>query len=200
MRLVQVPVEEACKQPTDHPFNQPQHLKLAFAPPERTLATPHLEPRSPGPRRPEDRFACHKAVLRKMGFVLDYEAASMFSSSIEVAYSWGPPNYEMTQFVHNSGLVLAQISATEDSDFLVLLNHLAPHRGPGKSGETIAAESILKDLRAFCADTQALKTCYDEVNRPQTVVPSPLANTALAADFDVPPMQLPPHLLHRVRS
>jgi hypothetical protein len=78
-----------------------------------------------------DKFAYHKALLRKLNFVLDMEAASAFPSDIEVTYSWGIPDYKHTQFIHRSGTLLAQI--TDEGNFLLLANRLAHNRAKDNS-------------------------------------------------------------------
>jgi hypothetical protein len=78
-----------------------------------------------------DRFAYHKALLRKLNFVLDMEASSAYPSDMDVSYSWGKPDYKYTQFIHRSGTLLAQI--TDDGNFLVLANRLAHNRAKDMS-------------------------------------------------------------------
>lgn len=202
LRLVQVPVAEASKQHLFHPFDKPQPVQLISTPPEKAPITPYLSAHAAVPKSREDPFYYHKAVLRKSGFVLDLEAASYFSSKLDVTYSWGRPEYEMTQFVHKSGLVLAQISNVADHDFLLLPNRLAPGRGgTGRSVETLSAEDIIKTFKSFCQDEKALRSVFEEARKPKATAPSPFAGSALAmSDIDVPPISLPPHLLHRVQS
>ena len=200
MRLVQLPVAEASKQCLSHPFDIPQAVELISVPPERLPITPYLNAQSALPRSAEDPAYHHKAVLRKGGFVLDLEAASSFSSKLDVTYSWGRPDYAMTQFVHKSGLVLAQISTAQECDFQLLPNRLVPLRGSStRTAETLSAEDIIKSFIALCRDEKALKSIYDEARKPKATALSPFAGSTLAlSDVDVPPIQLPPHLLHRV--
>jgi len=108
----------------------------------------------------------------------------------------------MTQFVHKSGLVLAQISTGQECDFLLLRNRLAPLRGSStRTAETLSAEDIIKSFRALCRDEKALRSIYDEARKPKATAASPFTGSTLAlSDVDVPPIQLPPHLLHRVQS
>lgn len=204
LKLVQVPIAEASKQYLTHPLDKPQHVQLVVRPPDRAPTTPYLSAQSPASRTVEDPAHYHKALLRKAGFVLDLEAASSFSSKLDITYSWGKPDYEMTQFVHKSGLVLAQISSDFKYDFLVLPNRLAVLRSSlaGKQSENVSADDVTKSFRLFCKDEKGLKAIYDEARRPKAPAPSPFTSAAMAAnsDVDVPPMQLPPHILHRVQS
>jgi hypothetical protein len=125
LKLVEVPIAEASNIVDHHPFRSPYIIKLALQPPqpqpEMMWDTSHF---SPQPRT--DKFAYHKALLRKLNFVLDMEAASAFPPDAEVTYSWGSPDYKYTQFIHRSGLILAQI--TSEGDFLLLANRLAHNR------------------------------------------------------------------------
>ncbi|KAK5118174.1 hypothetical protein LTR85_008154 [Meristemomyces frigidus] len=199
LRLVQVPLAEACKLSVRHPFDHPVSVKLAVATPEAIAATPVLDPHSRAPRLVEDSLGYQKALLRKMDFVLDYEAAASFTTKLDVTYSYGRPEYDLTQFVHKSGLVLAQIFGDEKSDFLLLPNRLASHRPAvsGKQSEQEPVEDIVKAFTKFCHDETALKAFYSDLQKPRMLAHSPLSSEAFNADSDVPPIQLPPHLIHR---
>jgi hypothetical protein len=125
LKLVEVPIAEASNIADHHPFRSPYTIKLALRPPqalpEQVWDASHF---SPQPRT--DKFAYHKALLRKLNFVLDMEAASSFPPDVDVSYSWGNPDYKYTQFIHRSGLLVAQI--TSESTFLLLANRLAHNR------------------------------------------------------------------------
>ncbi|KAF2721543.1 hypothetical protein K431DRAFT_303305 [Polychaeton citri CBS 116435] len=212
LRLVQVPVAEATKLHHRHAFDQPFLLKLAKRPPAKVLATPTLDAQSFSPRHAEDNHAYHKALLRKFDFVLDFEASGEFESSLKVVYSWGKPEYTMTQFVHRSGLLLAQVANNDTADFLLLPNRLAVVRAPtssrlregisaapSKSRELVASLEIVKALTSFCHDSESLSSFYEGASKPRLSIVSPLSN-ASSKDLDVPPMQLPPHILHRLHT
>ena len=131
LKLVEVPIGELANITDYHPFRSPYHIKLAIQPPQnQTEAMWDSMHFSPQYSR-TDRFAYHKALLRKLNFVLDMEAASAFPSEIEVSYSWGKPDYKYTQFIHRTGGLLAQI--TEDGNFMVLANRLAHNRAKDMS-------------------------------------------------------------------
>jgi len=206
MKLVQVPIAEASKQYIAHPFDKPQHVRLISRPPERAPVTPYLSAHSPISRNIEDPAHYHKALLRKAGFVLDLESASSFSSKLDITYSWGRPDYEMTQFIHKSGLALAQISDDPDYDFLILPNRLAVLRSSlaGKQADNVSADDVIKAFKLFCRDEKGIKTVYDEARKPKAPAASPFTSAALFSsagnDVDVPPMQLPPHVLHRIQT
>lgn len=127
LKLVEVPIGEASNIVDYHPFRSPYIVRLAVQPPsnqpESMYDTAHFSPQY-NPRT--DRFAYHKALLRKLNFVLDTESADSFPSDVEVTYSWGSPDYKYTQFIHRSGTLLAQI--TSEGNFLLLANRLAHNR------------------------------------------------------------------------
>lgn len=199
LKLMQLPLEEACRFREHHPYDQPQPIRLAVRPPDKILATPHMEPHTFSPRMIEDPMAYHRRLLKKLDFVLDYEAASAFTTSLDVRYSFGPPSYQYTQFVHKSGLVLAQVVADDTADFLLLPNRLATSQLTATARHTtehdrpdVTVDSVQKDFKAFCKDEEKLRLFYREADRVRPLVaPSPLSN-ASQADLDVPPMQLPP--------
>ncbi|KAI7564144.1 hypothetical protein KC319_g21297, partial [Hortaea werneckii] len=90
LRLVQVPITEACSLPLEYPLDQPLKVKLALRPPEKNLlATPAFEPYAFAPRAMEDPVAYQKALLRRLDFVLDFEAVASFTTKIDVLYSYG---------------------------------------------------------------------------------------------------------------
>ena len=126
LKLVEVPIAELANITDYHPFRSPYHIKLAMQPPQnQTEAMWDSMHFSPQYSR-TDKFAYHKALLRKLNFVLDMEAASAFPSDIDVSYSWGTPDYKYTQFIHRTGGLLVQI--TDDGNFMVLANRLAHNR------------------------------------------------------------------------
>lgn len=126
LKLVEVPIAEACSIGDYHPFRSPYLVKLALQPPlahsDAMWESGHLSPQYSS----KDRFAYHKALLRKLNFVLDMEAADSFPSDVKVTYSWGVPDYKYTQFIHRSGTLVAQI--TDEGNFLLLANRVAHNR------------------------------------------------------------------------
>ncbi|KAF2658715.1 hypothetical protein K491DRAFT_689784 [Lophiostoma macrostomum CBS 122681] len=125
LKLVEVPIAEASNIIDHHPFRSPYTITLALQPPqalpEQVWDASHF---SPQPRT--DKYIYHKALLRKLDFVLDMEAASSFPPDVDVNYSWGNPDYKYTQFIHRSGVLLAQI--TSPGTILLLANRLAHNR------------------------------------------------------------------------
>lgn len=125
LRLVEVPIAEVCSISETNPFRRPYVIRLAIPPPDQQPVT-YYDPTSFAPQtKPEEHFY-QKAILRKLDFVLDMEAASNFPSDVEVTFSWGKPDYKHTQFIHRSGTVTTQI--TDDGNFLFLANKLYTNR------------------------------------------------------------------------
>lgn len=125
LRLVEVPIAEACTITATNPFRRPYVIKLAEAPPNQHPAT-YYEPGSFVPQAQPGRHFYQRAILNKFDFVLDMEAASNFPSNVDVSYSWGRPDYKYSQYIHRSGTVVAQV--TDEGDFLLLINRLYSNR------------------------------------------------------------------------
>ncbi|RMZ72557.1 vacuolar membrane-associated iml1 [Pyrenophora seminiperda CCB06] len=131
LKLVEVPIAELADIVDTHPFRSPYAVKLALQPPQAPPET-MWDSTSFSPQYAKtDKFAYHKALLRRLNFVLDMEAASTFPADVDVTYSWGSPDYKYTQFIHRSGGLLAQI--TDEGNFLLLANRLAHNRGKDNS-------------------------------------------------------------------
>jgi hypothetical protein len=130
LKLVEVPIAEACAITDEHPFRSPFLIKLAKEPPSASV-THHFDSTSFAPVKRPDKFAYHKALLKKLNFVLDVESAASFPiTDVDVLYSWGKPEYKYTQYIHKSGSLLAQIS--DEGNFLLLANRLYSDRGSAR--------------------------------------------------------------------
>jgi len=121
LKLVEVPITEASSIETVEPFRAPYRITLKARPPG-AQSTNHYNSTSFGPQTVVDRHFYQKSLLKKFNFVLDFEAANDFPHNVDVAYSWGKLAYRYPQFVHRSGIILAQI--TDDGNFLLLANRL----------------------------------------------------------------------------
>ncbi|KAJ5653664.1 Vacuolar membrane-associated protein iml1 [Penicillium lividum] len=126
LKLVQVPIAEACAIDKTRPFRKPYRVTLKVPPPKGPVH-PVFNNASFAQPGPPDRLYYQKCILRKFDFVLDFEASSEFPADVEVSYSWGKPDYKYSQFIHRTGSVLAQI--TDEGDFLFLANRLVSTRG-----------------------------------------------------------------------
>jgi hypothetical protein len=128
LRLVEAPIGEACTITSVHPFRSPYMIDLAAQPPDQQPRT-YFDLSSFAPQMqasPASRHYYQKAIMKKFNFVLDIEAARNFPSNVDVTYSWGRPDFRYTQYIHRTGVLLAQI--TDDGNFLLLANRLFNNR------------------------------------------------------------------------
>lgn len=121
LRLVEVPIDEACRITDTNPFRKPYLVRLSVQPPAERPET-YYDPNSLGPQAGPSKNFYQTAILKSFDFVLDMEAATNFPADVDVRYSWGKPNFKYTQYMHRSGTLLAQI--TDEGDFLLLANRL----------------------------------------------------------------------------
>jgi hypothetical protein len=142
LRLVEVPIAEACAITDINPFRRPYLIKLVEPPPNQQPVT-YYDPGSLVPQAQPGRNFYQRAILKKFDFVLDMEAASNFPSNVDVSYSWGKPDFKYSQYIHRTGTVIAEI--TDEGDFLLLANRLYSNR---------AASAREKELRAAGNDSQ----------------------------------------------
>ncbi len=130
LKLVEVPIREMSKVPNNEPFRAPYRIKLILDPPKPPTngangnGNAYFTATSFTPLQPlnSDIHFYQKQLLRRFNFVLDLEAVSEFPENVEINYSWGKLDYQYTQFVHRSGVILAQI--TDEGDILLLANRL----------------------------------------------------------------------------
>ncbi|KAI9765893.1 MAG: vacuolar membrane-associated protein iml1 [Geoglossum simile] len=121
LKLVEVPIAEACGITATHPFRAPVKVKLTMPPPCKRPVH-FFDSTSFSPHQLADRYYYQKAMLKKFNFVLDLEAATNFPTDVEVEYSTGKPNYRYSQYIHRSGTILAQI--TDEGEFILLANRI----------------------------------------------------------------------------
>ena len=184
LRLVEVPIDEASSITSMHPFRAPYLIKLIQIPPAKqpiiyfdtkgfTLQT-----------KPVEKNFYQKALLRRFNFVLDFEAASDFPPEVNVTYSWGKPEYRFSQYVHRSGLVLAQI--TNDGHFLLLANRLYNNRSA--SARIRMSDNYTErdsDRNPLIWRSSALRS-GDVLTQRASPWPSPFSSPAVRATLDVP--------------
>lgn len=136
LRLVEVPLGEAVAISEMHPFRAPYLVQLVRSPPGQQPRS-YVDATSFSAQDRSERHFYQKAILKKFQFVLDFEAAGDFPSDVEVTYSWGKPNYRYPQYIHRSGVLIAQI--TDEGDFFLLANRLYNNRS-AKSEDSKEAE------------------------------------------------------------
>ncbi|CAD6504789.1 BgTH12-00292 [Blumeria graminis f. sp. triticale] len=211
LRLVEVPIGEAQKINSVNPFRRPYHMELVVQPPNQQLRSLMdincLS--SPSNSTPSSRNFYQKSILKKFNFVLDIEAAKNFPSNVDVLHSWGKPDYQYSQYIHRSGVMLAQI--TDEGNFLLLANRVYSNKTvtPKDEGQITFRQvdnstprSILNELQVFCNDGEALKTFYQDV---YDRMYAPFANTSPCFrstseglhDYNISTLRLPPSLVVR---
>jgi hypothetical protein len=134
LRLVEVPIREAAAIAESNPFRKPYVVKLAVPPPDKNPES-YFDHNSLGPQASPTKQFYHTAILKKFDYVLDFEAASSFPSNVDVRYSWGKPDYKYTQYIHRSGVLLAQI--TDKGEFLLLANRVHNNWASGHHREQL---------------------------------------------------------------
>ncbi|KAF2859283.1 hypothetical protein K470DRAFT_219428 [Piedraia hortae CBS 480.64] len=147
LRLVQVPLFEVCSLPKLYPFDQPVCIPLAIA----VGKSPKHGEEDTTNESQRDRQKC---LLRHLDFVLDTEPASAFSA--EVRYSFGKLETAMVQFVHRTGLVLAQMDLERV--------YLAPNRLHSTTDKEVVRE-IISRVREFCMDEGSLRTFWEDLSQ-----------------------------------
>ena len=126
LRLVEVPLAEACSISSTDPFRAPYLVKLAQKPPSKQPQSFFPDTTAFSPQPQPEKHLYQIAIMKRVSFVLDLEAASDFPADVDVTYSWGKPDYRYPQYIHRSGTIIAQI--TDDGDFLLLTNKLYNNR------------------------------------------------------------------------
>jgi len=179
LKLVEVPIAEASSITNRHPFRAPYVVELALQPPN---SVPHYSHDINNFHTFQDPHVYHKALLRRLDFVLDLESDSSFPSDIKVKYSWGIPNYRYTQYIHKSGVVLAQI--TDDGNFLMLANRLCNHRAAASSKDASTASKFANSSISAPHDNNSNTRPSTATNTNST--PRPLSTSTTNSLFDRP--------------
>ncbi|KAI1645987.1 vacuolar membrane-associated protein IML1 [Daldinia loculata] len=175
LRLIEVPIAEACRITEVNPFRRPYRIKLTLPPPTQRPIT-YYDPNSFGPQTQPGKFYYQKALLRKLDYVLDVEAASNFPSNVDVSYSWGKPDFKYSQYIHRSGVTLVQI--TDEGDFLILANRLCCNRAAVSQPTQARPEAAPNDRISRLASASAYAN-YGLVD--PTPIASPMFRPALFA-------------------
>lgn len=215
LRLVEAPIGEACMIAQVHPFREPYEIKLACRPPAQRPRTQYdihsFEPQINAGYA--SRHYYQKAILRKFDFVLDTEAARNFPPNANVTYSWGKPEFRYTQYIHRTGVILAEI--TDEGNFILVANRLCNNRTAAAREQERTMQKDATERRFHgiaehhhananpAASHQTQKLVYSPLLRPvQGPVTSPvLKPLALAGDSmasslslgdETNPVSLPP--------
>ncbi|EPS98964.1 hypothetical protein FOMPIDRAFT_1050964 [Fomitopsis schrenkii] len=159
LKLVEAYVSQICDIQDRNPFQSCFPLPLAEPPP----VIPDIEKRVAEGVLTRHYF--EYAILRKFGFVVDIEAASLYPDTVDVFYSYRRSPFKYSQWVHRSGVAFMQVLGGRDG-FLFLTNRLM---APGRIGTALnyqrpaaAAEHIRIKLQRLCSDREALRKFYEE--------------------------------------
>ncbi|KAJ5533211.1 Vacuolar membrane-associated protein iml1 [Penicillium frequentans] len=195
LKLVQVPIAEACAIDKKQPFRKPYRVTLKVPPPKGPVHTVfnNASFAQPGP---PDRLFYQKCILRKFDFVLDFEACTAFPADVEVSFSWGKPDYKYPQYIHRNGSLLAQI--TDEGDFLLLANRLVSTRGVA-SRDAGRYDHGRSDYRGRAPNHDSLDRLSPRLSplmRPLHDIGSPLPSTAAPSIDSANLYRAPEHILN----
>ncbi|KAJ5564205.1 Winged helix-turn-helix transcription repressor DNA-binding [Penicillium frequentans] len=195
LKLVQVPIAEACAIDKKQPFRKPYRITLKVPPPKGPVHTVfnNASFAQPGP---PDRLFYQKCILRKFDFVLDFEACTAFPADVEVSFSWGKPDYKYPQYIHRNGSLLAQI--TDEGDFLLLANRLVSTRGVA-SRDAGRYDHGRSDYRGRAPNHDSLDRLSPRLSpliRPLHDIGSPLPSTAAPSIDSANLYRAPEHILN----
>ena len=184
LRLVEVPLGEACSFSSMHPFRAPYYVKLAQQPPLNQPQSffPDTTAFAPQPR--PEKHLYQKAIMKRFSFVLDFEAASDFPADVDVTYSWGKPDYRYPQYIHRSGTVIAQI--TDDGDFLLLANRLYNNRNASNSSYQNMAPPEIHGDAGQDRDMEVFRSSTHRGNHRHSPHPSPYNSPSVRASLGTP--------------
>lgn len=186
LRLVEVPLTEASAINDTNPFRAPYRISLVRSPPEKQPKHQCLDARCFSSHDVNEKHLYQKSILKKFEYVLDFEAANDFPQDVDVAYSWGKPDYKYPQYIHRSGKVLGQI--TDEGDFMLLANRLFNDRNTAGQDTSMLDRDV--DCRSHAARTAGFQHSprgspfsspmlrpTPEILPPQQPVPTPYHRT-----------------------
>lgn len=120
LRLIEAPINQIKDVSQHNPFQAPLGISLALHPPSASVLARRL---------PDHVSATHffeYALLRRFGFILDQEASEKYldiSKSVIIEYKSRPNHFDLSQFVHRSGVAFVQVLPNNEG-FLWLDNRL----------------------------------------------------------------------------
>lgn len=186
LRLVEVPIGEASSVSSMHPFRAPYLIRLAKEPPREQPASFLDQKGLPPQMKINEKHAYQKALLKQFSFVLDSEAASDFppTSEVDVSYSWGRPGYRYQQYIHRSGLLLAQI--TTEGHFLLLANRMYNNKSSSVRIKALGEQADLHTDRSPMNRRANPLRAGEGLTRRFSPRESPFASPSLRATLDIP--------------
>ncbi|KAK9366513.1 hypothetical protein V1509DRAFT_629682 [Lipomyces kononenkoae] len=170
LKLVEVPVPEACDLPGMDPFSSVVQIKFAVDPPSPETLDPVLS----------DKLFYQKQALSRLDYVLDTEAAQTLidaQSEVDIVYSWGKPYFQHSQYVHKTGATLVEVVA-ETGEFIIVRNPLAGSKsGTLSNNLAFDPEEVRRETIDFIQNRpEELKEFFQSIrdrwlNRPAVAVP-----------------------------
>lgn len=175
LRLVEAYVDPIVNIQDKNVFQSTFPIRLAVSPPQ----VPNLAKRLPEGARADHYF--EYCILKHFDYILDIEAGSRYSETVDVCYSYRRSSFKYSQFVHKSGLAFVQVIGGAEG-FRWLTNRLAGTSNislsaarmsmggtGGESSETgrqatsVLIQHQLKDLYEFCSDASRLQAFYNTI-------------------------------------
>lgn len=120
LRLIEAPINQIKDVSMHNPFQAPLPISLALHPPPASVYDRWL------PQHISATYLFEYALLRKFGFILDQEASDRYrnvSKDLTIEYRSRPNHFDLTQFVHRSGVAFVQVLPNNEG-FLWLDNRL----------------------------------------------------------------------------
>ncbi|KAK9390519.1 hypothetical protein V1515DRAFT_590638 [Lipomyces mesembrius] len=174
LKLVEVPVMEACTLPGMDPFTSLVKIKFAVDPPPSVHLHEAADPVL------SDKLFYQKQALSRLDYVLDTEAARTLvaaQSEVDIVYSWGKPYFQYSQYVHKSGATLVEL-ISETGEFIIVRNPLAGSKSGNLSNNlTFDPEEVRRETIDFIQNRpDDLKEFFQSIrdrwlNRPAVAVP-----------------------------
>lgn len=165
LKLVEAPIAEACTINEMHPFRAPHQIVLTRPPPDRQPEhQTYLDAKSFSTQPKPEKHYYQKLLLKKFDYVLDLEAAKDFPHNVDVIYSWGKPDFKYSQYIHRSGMLLAQIS--DEGNFLLLANRLYNNRSTAGHEASRAEDEETHDQTAYSARTAGYRSRTSPLSSP----------------------------------
>lgn len=156
LKLIEVPWEELCTIPSVSPFHSFLEVKLAINPWVDTdfKVSDILS---------KNKFYYHAFLLHETGFLLDNRASRFFQNSdmnFDIIYSWGKPQFKFAQYIHGSGLYIAEMRDNGDF-FLAPNNEYISRVNPGSVVSNTAKMQSYSDKPAFQDSFQVIQEFKD---------------------------------------
>ncbi len=118
LRLVEAYVDPIVNIQDKNVFQSTFPVRLAAPPPD----IPNLQSRLPEGIKAEHYF--EHCILKHFGYILDIEAGSRYSNTVDACYTYRRSSFRYSQYVHKSGLAFVQVIGGTEG-FRWLTNRLA---------------------------------------------------------------------------